>query len=208
MNVLDFILHLLAQLFIERAERFVHQHQVWFKHQGAGHSNTLLLTAGQLRRTPVAEGPQLHQVQNVLNPFLNFRFAHLAHLQRKREIFSNGHVREQSVVLEHHANAAFVRSHIVDRLIVQKYLAVGRWLKAGQHHQACGFARSRWAQHGQELALGYIEVQIFNDERFTIVTFLDPGKPDHMFAVRSIIRHVDAPNLTWVPTLSVGTDLP
>ena len=47
---LDFNLHVLAQLFVQRAQRFVHQHQLRIKDQRAGQGYTLLLATRELRR--------------------------------------------------------------------------------------------------------------------------------------------------------------
>ena len=46
----DLELHLLAQLLVERAERFVHQHDLRLEHQRARQGDALLLAAGELRR--------------------------------------------------------------------------------------------------------------------------------------------------------------
>jgi hypothetical protein len=54
-QVLDLHLHVFAQLLVERAERFVHQHQLRFEHQRPGQRHTLLLAAGQLRRVALAK---------------------------------------------------------------------------------------------------------------------------------------------------------
>jgi hypothetical protein len=94
----------------------------------------------------------------LLDALFLLRLRHAAHLKRKRKVLSHRHVREQGVVLEHHADAALVRRHVVDRIAAQIDLAVGGRLKTGQHHQAGGLARSRTAQHGQELALGDVKV--------------------------------------------------
>ena len=42
---LDFELHVLAQLLVEGAERFVHEDKRRFEHQRAGESDALLLAA-------------------------------------------------------------------------------------------------------------------------------------------------------------------
>ncbi len=41
----DFKLHVLAQLFVQCAQRFVHQNQFGFEDQRAGQGDTLLLSA-------------------------------------------------------------------------------------------------------------------------------------------------------------------
>ena len=44
--------------------------------------------------------------------------------------------------------------------------------KARQHHQAGGLARTGRAQHGQEFALANRQIQIFDDKRHAVITFL------------------------------------
>jgi len=44
-DMLDLVLHMLAQLLVERAEGFVHQHQFRLEHQRAGQRDALLLSA-------------------------------------------------------------------------------------------------------------------------------------------------------------------
>ena len=39
----DFVLHLLTQLLVQRPERLIHQNELWFKYQGTGNGDTLLL---------------------------------------------------------------------------------------------------------------------------------------------------------------------
>jgi hypothetical protein len=99
-------------------------------------------------------------------------------------------VRKQRVVLEHHANAALVRRHVVDRIAVEINLAVGGRLKTGQHHQGCCLARAGWAEHGHKLALGDIEVQILYNQRFAVIALLNVFKANHWFASTSIFRHL------------------
>ena len=61
MDVLDLVLHLLAQLLVERAERFVHQDELGIEDQGAGDRHALLLAAGHL------VGAMEEQAQHVLH---------------------------------------------------------------------------------------------------------------------------------------------
>ena len=60
MDALDFDLHLLAQLLVERAERLVHQQQARRRNQGARHRDALLLAAGELARIA---GPRCAELQ-------------------------------------------------------------------------------------------------------------------------------------------------
>ncbi len=54
-KMLQLVLHLLAQLAVERAQRLVEQNQPRLEHQCAGHRDPLLLAAGELLRLAVGE---------------------------------------------------------------------------------------------------------------------------------------------------------
>ena len=147
-QVCDLKLHLFAQLFVEGAQRLIHQNQFRFKDQSACQCDTLLLATRQLGRAARDKIAHLNHIQRALHLSLAIRLSELAHLQRKRQILPDRHMREQGIVLKHHANATFVRWDIVDRLSIKQNFAVSGGLKSSQHHQASGFARTRWAQHG------------------------------------------------------------
>ena len=54
---------------------------------------------------------------------------------------------------------------------------MGRGLETGQHHQAGGLPRAGRAEHRQEFTARYIEIEILNDQDFTIVALLDVDEP-------------------------------
>ena len=89
---------------------------------------------------------------------------------------------EQGVVLEHHADAALMGRHVVDRFIVEIDLAMGRRLEPGEHHQAGRLTRPRWPQHGEKFSTLYLEVEILDDQNFAIVALLDPIELDNHVA--------------------------
>ena len=69
-----------------------------------------------------------------------------------------------------------MRRYIVDRATLEIDITVGCRLKPRQHHERRGFAGARWAKHGEKLTLRNIQVEIFNDEGFAIIRFLDIHK--------------------------------
>ena len=137
----DLELQCFAQLLVQRAERFVHQHQFGFEHQRAGQRDPLLLTTGQLRGRRPPKSPIWTMSSARLTFVSRSDLPILRTSSGKDEVFGDRHMREQGVVLEHHADAAFVRRDVVDRHTVQADIAVGRGLKPGQHHQAGRLAR-------------------------------------------------------------------
>ena len=70
MEVLDFELHFLAQVLVQRAQRFVHQQHARVVDGGARQGDALLLSAGKLRGQPVAERRQPHGLQHALDTAL------------------------------------------------------------------------------------------------------------------------------------------
>ena len=171
-QVLDLELHMLAQLLVQRAQRFVHQHQGGVEHQRARQGDALLLAARKLCGTAADEGAHLHHVQSARDFHLALGLGHAAHFQREGQVFADRHMRKQGIILENHADPALVRRHLVDRAAPQADLAVGGRLEAGKHHQAGGLAGPRRPEHRQELALGDGQVQLFDDQGFAIIALL------------------------------------
>ena len=183
-NVLDFQLHMLAQLFIQRAQRFVHQHQLRLEHQRPRQRHALLLAAGHLAGVAVGEFIQLDHAQRALDLGVHFGGGQLADFQRVGQVFAYRHVREQGIVLEHHADIALVRRHAVKQLAIQTDFAGGGGFKTRQHHQAGGLARAGRPQQSEELATTDVEVEVFHDEVFAIVAFLHATKAHQHIGIR------------------------
>ena len=112
MQAPDLELHLLAQLLVEGAERLVHQHELRLEHERAGDGDALLLAAGELDRTAVGERTQLHHLQRTIDACGDLGLRQPADGQRKGDVLRDCHVREQRVVLEHHADLALVRRQL------------------------------------------------------------------------------------------------
>jgi hypothetical protein len=94
-------------------------------------------------------------------------------------------VREQGIVLEHHADVALVRREVVDRLAVELDAAVGRHLESREHHQRGGLAGAGWPEERQELAAPDGEVQVLHHQRLAVVRFLNVDEIDERVAARA-----------------------
>src|SRR5690606_31114543 len=181
-QVLDLHLHVLAQLLVQRTEGFVHQHQLRFEHQRSGQRHTLLLTTGELAWIAIAEAVELHHGQGAFDPLADVGARHAAYAQGERQVLGHGHVREQRVVLEHHAYVALVRRQFVQGATIEQNLAGGRSFEPGQHHQAGGLAGPGRAEQGQELALADIQVEILDDQRLAVIALLHTAEA-HQYIV-------------------------
>src|SRR5262245_52731120 len=97
MEVADLILHLLAQLLVERAQGLIHEYEVGIEHQRPGNGDALLLAAGKLTWTTVAEAWQLNHVERGLHALFDLGLAETAYLERESQVLVHRHMREQGV---------------------------------------------------------------------------------------------------------------
>ena len=100
-------LHLLAQLAVERAERLVEEQQTRIEDDRSRERDALLLAAGELARgSRAARSAEADELQDRRDALANLRPRHAAHFERERDVALDRQVREQRVVLEHHADPA------------------------------------------------------------------------------------------------------
>ena len=176
--MLDFVLHLFAQLLVEGAQGLVHQHQVGLEDQRPGDGDPLLLAARELGRAPPAEAGKLDHLQRLPDPPARLVARHATYFQGEEQVLLHRHVREQGVVLEHHADPALVRRDVVDRPAVEEDFAVGGRLEPRQHHQARRLARAGRPEHRQELPLGDVQIEALDDQGHPVVALLDVVEAD------------------------------
>ena len=105
----DLELHVLAQLAVERAERLVHQQDVGLDHHGARQRDALLLAARELADLAVREPVEPDDRQRLLDPARDLGPRDAPDLEPVGDVLEDAHVREQGVVLEHHADVAASR---------------------------------------------------------------------------------------------------
>ena len=139
-DLLQLDLHMLAQLLVERAERLVHQNEGRLEDERAGERDALLLAARELGRLAILELLQPHHFEGARDAWSDLGLGDLSHRKREGDIVRHAHMREQRVVLEHHADIAFVGRQAVDRFAVERDHALARPFEARQHVQGRGLA--------------------------------------------------------------------
>ena len=90
-------------------------------------------------------------------------------------------MREQRVVLEHHADLPLIRGQARQRLAVERDFAERRRLEACEHHQCGRLARPRRSEQRQELAALDVEVQVVDDAIDAVVGLADADEADDRF---------------------------
>ncbi|MPL93019.1 hypothetical protein SDC9_39143 [bioreactor metagenome] len=154
----QFLLHLLAQLQVKRAERFVKEQHARLVDERPGKRHTLPLAARKGPRTAVAIAREFHQLERLLGGAVALGPAHALHPQPEGHVVAHVHVREERIVLEHGVDVAPIGRHALGALAIDLDMAGGRLLEARDQAQTSGLAGTRGPQHGEELAIGDVEV--------------------------------------------------
>ena len=152
MQPADLRTHLQPQRGVQVGQRLVHEHQRRFRHDRPRDGHPLLLPAGQLRRVLVRLAGQPHQPQRLVHPPGPLGPRDLPHGQAGRGVAPHGQVREQGVVLEHHAETALLRRQLVDAPAVEHDLPVGQRQQPGQAVQRGRLAAAGRPEQRHELA--------------------------------------------------------
>ena len=172
--------HLHAQLCVKVTQRLVHQQDARLDHERAGDGDALLLAAGQLVRLAVGEVRYLHQLQSLVHAGLYLLGRNLARLETVGDIIAHTQVREDGVVLEHHADVALVSGHVVDALVAEIEVAALDGVKARYHAQKRGLAAAGRAEQREEFALA--DVQRNAVECGEVAVALDGVLDDYLIA--------------------------
>ena len=122
LDVFQFVLHVLAQSEVERAERLVEQQHLRTVDQGAGDGDTLLLAAGEACYLAVFKAFEADDLEHFGDAVVDFLFRQLRQAQAEGDVVVDIEVREEGVSLEHGVDLAFIRGQVVDALPVKKHI--------------------------------------------------------------------------------------
>ena len=130
---------LAAEAPVEAGEGFVQQHDGGFGGEGAGQRDTLLLAAGELVRIGLGPVAQFRRVELGLGAGVLVRTG-----EPEGDIGQRRHVREEGIVLEHHADPARFRRDMGGGVIPARVAKADRTrlqtLQSGDGAQEGGFA--------------------------------------------------------------------
>ena len=158
LDVLELLLHVLAQLQVERGERLVEQQHARPAHERARNGDALLLSAGQARDVAALEARELDEREHLVDLLLDLVARQLLLAQRKRHVFKHVQVGEEGVALENGVDVALVRRNVVDALTEKEDVALIRRFKAANHAQGRGLAAAGRAEQRQKFVVVNVEV--------------------------------------------------
>jgi hypothetical protein len=154
----ELLLHLLAQLQVERAERLVQQQDARAVHERAGKGHALPLPARELAWPPPLVAAETYQLERLGGPSAPLFLAGLRDPQAVLDVLAHAHVRKERVVLEHGVHVALVGREVGYVAPRQLYPSFIGPLEARDHAQAGRLARARRAQQREELVFSNFQV--------------------------------------------------
>ena len=164
LDLLEFDLHVLAELEVQRAQRLVQKKDLRPVHDGPGDGHPLLLAAGEGIHRALAIAGQVDQGQGFLHPLRELRLRHLGDAQAEGHVLEDIHVGEERVFLKYGVDLPFVGRNIVDAFAVKEDLAGGGLLKPADDTQCGGLTAATWTQQRQKFLVVDIEVDVIQDD--------------------------------------------
>jgi len=168
LDLLDDRPHLNPQFRVQIAQRFIHQQDIRLDDQSTRQGDPLLLAAGQLLRHPIGIFINVHQLHEFVGLLLDRCLVHLPVLQAEGHIVPDRQMRENRIVLKHHADVPFRRINVVHLFVIEVDAPALDAVEAGDHPQQCCLPASRWTKEGEELTLLDIQRQVRDHGGVTI----------------------------------------
>ena len=194
LNLFDGEPHLDPQLGIQVAEGFVHQQDFRLDDEGPGQRDALLLSTGELVRHPVLQLVDLHETQEFERLGLDLVPRILPVLQAERDVALDRQVREDRIVLEHHADVALAGVDEIDPVVVEEEIPSLDRVESGDHAQQRRLSASGGAEEREEFALPDLQGKV-RDDRLLAKAF--DGIPD-------LDAHAHGSSLLVMPRMACG----
>jgi hypothetical protein len=129
----EFKLHCLAELEIKGAEGFVKEEDLGFFDEGAGEGDALLLAAGELAGAAIFEAVEFDEGEGIADAGTDLGFGEVVHFEAEGDVFGDGEVGEEGVVLEDGVDGAMEGGAIAHRFAMNEHVAIRRRFKPGNH---------------------------------------------------------------------------
>ena len=155
--------HFLAQLRVQRADRFIHQQRLGSPHQGAPDRHALQIAARQRARPLPEQMFDFQCLRGIHDAFVDGLrgFAHRA--QRKSDVFVRGQVRVKRVELKYESDVAICGLQCLHRHAVDQDVAGVDVLEPGDGAQRRRLAATGRTEQHHELAMADLQVELPDD---------------------------------------------
>ena len=149
-----------TELRIEVRERLIHEEDLRLTDDCTAHGHALALATGQCLR--LAELGEVEDLSGLLDALADLFLRGAGDLQGEAHVVGDGHVRVQSIVLEHHGDVAILRLHRGDVLATDEDAALVDLFEAGEHTEGGRLAATGRTDEHEELAILDIEIQVIH----------------------------------------------
>ena len=152
LDLLDDGSHLDPELCIEVRKRLVHEKDFRLDGQSSCQGYSLLLSSGELLRQAVCVFGDLHESHEGLCLLLYLVFRKLPVLESESYVLSYCEVRENGIVLEHHADVSLGWLEVVDETVPEIELAAFNRVESGNHPEQSRLSASGRSEECEELS--------------------------------------------------------
>ena len=180
LDVLELLLHVLAQLQVERGERLVEQQHARTAHECTRDGDALLLAAGQTRDVAPLKARELDERKHLVDLLLDLVARQLLLAQREGDIFKHVQVGEEGIALKDGVDVALVRRNVVDALSEEENVPLIGRFEAADHAQGRGLAAAGWAEQREEFVVVDVEVDAV-ENGFAVKLFGDAPELNDFF---------------------------
>ena len=165
--------HLSTQLSVQVGQRLVQQEHLGITDNGAAQSHTLSLATGQSLGLAVQQVRDVQDAGGLFHAALDLILGSLAQLQAEGHVIKHGHMRIQSVVLEHHGDVAVLGSDVVRQHVAYVQLALADFFQTGDHTQGGGLAATGRSDQDDKFLVLNVQVEVGNSSDATRVNLVD-----------------------------------
>ena len=164
LDALQFVLHILTQTQIQRAQRLVQQQHLRAVHQCAGDGHALLLAAGKLVSAPAVKALQADDLQHFRDtlPYLLLRY--LGDTQTEGDVFKHVQMRKQRVFLEHRVDLPLMGWDIIDPRAVEGHVAACGRGEPSDDPQCGGLAAPTGAKQREEFGIVDVKIDVIENQ--------------------------------------------
>jgi len=180
LDSLEFVLHLLAELEVEGAQRLVEKKDAGMVYQRTCDGNTLLLAAGEGSDLALGIIGQADQLKHTHYAVFDLGLGHLADAEAECNVVKNVHVGEKGIALEDRIYLALIGGQVVDLFSIKiDHTGAGRF-KAANNAQSSGLAAAGRTKQCYEFLVPYVQIYIVKNY-FATVILMDIFQVDKLF---------------------------
>src|SRR5580693_7563692 len=202
---------ILADLGVQRTERFVEQQHLRVDRQRACQRHALALAAGELAGVPAVKTAEPHHLKQVVDLLGDLGLGSPADLQTEGDVVTDGQVLEGRVMLEHEADIAPLWRQPGDVTSVYRDGSRVRLIESGDGAQQSRLARTAGSQQRRQRAGGHVEVDIVQCDEVAVAFVGAPhdDRVSHMYKPPCqaclMARLRRASRITWTITTTTET---